>query len=415
MKRRTIAAVLLGVACAMPRFACGEIVSVDVSEWSTVSTGVTPSGWTVNGIDSYADDHSARFNLNEEFAQSPIFSGVITQVTMRVKSSSVDVTRFLNLIPTDPEGATVHKATPTKTLADETFVWSLSEGVRAFRLQNEGSGSAAGWGVAALTVYLDRPDAPKGLRDDPLYSDAFLASWQPDGRSVSYEVEVGRVVTTETPDERERIWDFSSLTNTGGNTITFTPPLPGSLAGVTGENLCLSGKAGGHIQVGKSGTGGKLVLPLGKKEGGVFCSFTAWRHASDDDGDAPVSYVTFSGETRGVDAVRVTGEPSQFQMALPNEAVSLVLSSYGTRRVCVSEAKAEADFIRVDVTTNICATIRTRQTETLVKDLTPGDWAWSVRAFDAKGIDSPWSPFRAVTLDASKPPRTPPGFAILIK
>lgn len=87
MEKRTIAAALLGVACAMPRFACGEIVSVDVSEWVAVGTGVTPSGWTVNGVDSYADG-SARFNLNEEFAQSPIFSGVITQVTMRVRSSS---------------------------------------------------------------------------------------------------------------------------------------------------------------------------------------------------------------------------------------------------------------------------------------------------------------------------------------
>ena len=132
-------------------------------------------------------------------------------------------------------------------------------------------------------------------------------------------------------------------------------------------------------------------------------------------GDALASYVTSSGETRGMDAIRVTGEPSQFQMALPNEAVSLVLSSYGTRRVCVSEAKAEADFIRVDVTTNLFKSVRTRQTETLVKDLTPGDWAWSVRAFDAKGIDSPWSPFRAVTLDPSRPPRQPPGFGIFVR
>lgn len=417
LKNPPIAAVLLGVACAMPRFACGEAVVVDVSEWTTITNGVTASGWTVNGIDSYADDHSARFNLNEEFAQSPTYSCVITQVTMRVKSSSLDVTRILKIIPTEPEGATKLAATPTERdhLTDETFSWSLSEDVRAFRLQNEGDGRAAGWGVAALTVYLDRIAAPTELKDDPLYRDAFSASWQPDERSVSFEVNVGRVVTTETPDERERIWDFSSLTNMSGNTVTFTLPLPGPLAGVTGENLCLSGSAGGHIQVGKSGTGGRLVLPLGKKEGGVSCSFTAWRHASDDDGDALVSYVTSSGETRGMDAVRVTGEPSQFQVALPNEAVSFVLSSYTTRRLCVSEVKAEADFIRVDVMTNHFATVCTLQSETLVKGLAPGDWVWSVRAFDEKGTDSPWSPFRAVTLDPSWPPWQPPGFGIFVR
>ena len=412
-----VVAVLFGAVCAMPRFAFGEAVSVDVSEWIAVGTGVTPSGWTVNGIDSYAEDHSARFNLNEEFAQSPIFSGVITQVTMRVKSSRIGVTRILKIIPTDSKGAPKLAATPTEKdcLTDESFSWLRSEGVRAFRLQNEGEGSAAGWGVASLTVYLDRLDAPTGLRDDPLYSDAFFASWQPDGRSVSFEVEVGRVVRTETPDERERIWDFSSLTNAGGNTLTFTPPLPGSLVGVTGENLCLSAGAGGHIQVGKRGIGGKLVLPLGKKGGGVDCSFTAWRHASDGDGDARVSYVTSSGETRDVYAVRVTDEPSRFRICLPNAAVFLVLSSYGTRRLCVSEVRAGADFIHVDVTTNHFKSVLTRRAETLVKDLAPGDWAWSVRAFDANGTDSPWSPFCAVTLDALKPPRPLPGFAIMIK
>ena len=416
LKNPPIAAVLLGVACAMPRFACGEAVVVDVSEWTTITNGVTPSGWTVNGMDPFADG-SARFNLNEEFAQSPTYSCVITQVTMRVKSSSLDVTRILKIIPTDPKGATPHKATPTKKdhLTDETFSWPPSEGVRAFRLQNEGAGSAAGWGVAALTVYLDRIAAPTELWDDPLYRDAFSASWQPDERSVSFEVNVGRVVTTETPDERERIWDFSSLTNTGGNTLDFALPLPGSLADVTGENLCLSGKAGGHIQVGKSETVGRLVLPLGKKEGGVSCSFTAWHHASDGDGDIPVSYVTSSGETKSMDAVRVTSEPSLFQVALPEDAASLVLSSYTTRRLCVSEVKAEADFIRVDVTTNFLATVCTLQPETLVKGLGPGDWVWSVRAFDEKGTDSPWSPFRAVTLDPSRPPRQPPGFGIFVR
>ena len=416
LKNPPIAAVLLGVACAMPRFACGEVVLVDVSEWTTITNGVTASGWTVKGMDPFADG-SARFNSNDDFALSPIFSGVITQVTMRVKSSSLDVTRILKIIPTEPEGATKLAATPTERdhLTDETFSWPPSEGVRAFKLQNEGAGSAAGWGVAALTVYLDRIAAPTELWDDPLYRDAFSASWQPDERSVSFEVNVGRVVTTETPDERERIWDFSSLTNMSGNTVTFTLPLPGPLAGVTGENLCLSGSAGGHIQVGKSETVGRLVLPLGKKEGGVSCSFTAWRHASDKDGDALVSYVTSSGETRGMDAVRVTGEPSQFQVALPEDAASLVLSSYTTRRLCVSEVKAEADFIRVDVTTNFLATVCTLQPETLVKGLAPGDWVWSARAFDEKGTDSPWSPFRAVTLDPSRPLRQPPGFGIFVR
>ena len=72
-------------------------------------------------------------------------------------------------------------------------------------------------------------------------------------------------------------------------------------------------------------------------------------------------------------------------------------------------------YVPGTATTNECAFVGTRTTEKLVKDLAPGEWMWAVRSFDAEGRDSPWSPFRTVVLDPTRPPRLRPGFMLQIR
>ena len=67
------------------------------------------------------------------------------------------------------------------------------------------------------------------------------------------------------------------------------------------------------------------------------------------------------------------------------------------------------------VATNEFKTIGARATEKVVKDLSPGEWLWAARSFDAEGRDSPWSPFRTVILDREMPCYPRPGFGILIQ
>ena len=197
----------------------GEVISFNVSEWADVSTGVTSEGWEVSGLDRYADNGATRFNTQDEYAISPEFKGVVTQVVMRVKSSNASMTRYLTLTPIDPSSsARQQKAAPSTSMSYQTFVWALSEGVQRFRLQNDTGQGNAGWGVSELTVYTARIDPPSGLRDDPLYCDAFLVGWDAVQQAVRYEVEYASV--TRTPPQYETVasWDFSTLTNIYGST-----------------------------------------------------------------------------------------------------------------------------------------------------------------------------------------------------
>ena len=420
MVARTILIGVVGIVFAMPRFVRAEAVSVDVSEWVAAETGETASGWTVRGIDSYADDGSARFNSNDDFAQSPVFASTITQVTMRVKSSSSTVTRILTIRPVDPEGAaTVYKAEPTTRdhLTDETFVWSPSEGVHAFRLQNEGVGSVAGWGIASLTVYTDRIEAPTGLRDDAPYRDAFLASWDGVPGARKYQLRYARYETVAG-------WNFSVLTNTSGNTVDLPKlKIPESLGVLSGINVCMQGHEGGHIQIGKGESLGCLVLPMPSGVGnvgattGVLC---AWKYPKTGKPTMPLYYVA-DGETNDLATVELTNERAEyrFPIAAGFAAESILLSS-ATNGIALADQNGR---VRVESFAIVSGpaeagdfkTVGSSGTEKLVRGLSPGGWAWSVRAFDAKGVDSPWSAFRSVTLDASKPPRVSPGFLLFVR
>ena len=420
MTARMILIGIVGIVFAMPRFVCAEAVGVDVSEWIATETGETASGWTVRGIDSYADDGSARFSSNDDFVQSPVFASTITQVTMRVKSSSSTVTRILTIRPVDPEGAaTVYKAEPTTRdhLTDETFVWSPSEGVHAFRLQNEGVGSVAGWGIASLTVYTDRIEAPTGLRDAAPCCDAFLASWDGVSGARKYQLRYARYETVAG-------WNFSVLTNTSGNTVDLPKlKIPESLGVLSGINVCMQGHEGGHIQIGKGESLGCLVLPMPSGVGnvgattGVLC---AWKYPKTGKPTMPLYYVA-DGETNDLATVELTNERAEyrFPIAAGFAAESILLSS-ATNGIALADQNGR---VRVESFAIVSGpaeagdfkTVGSSGTEKLVRGLSPGGWAWSVRAFDAKGVDSPWSAFRSVTLDASKPPRVSPGFLLFVR
>ena len=408
------------VLFATLRLARAEAVDVDISKWIATETGETPDGWMVCGVDSYKTDKSARFDSNDDFAQSPVFAATITQVTMRVKSSSLSVSRFLTIKPVDPEGAAAdYKATPTEGahFTDETFVWSPSEGVHAFRLQNDGVGSAAGWGGAALTVYTDRIEAPTGLRDDAPYRDAFLASWDgvPDARK--YQLRYARYETVAA-------WDFSVLTNTSGNTVDLPKlKIPESLGTLSGTNVCLQGHAGGHIQIGKGEQLGCLVLPMPQVTvvaGAMIGVLCAWKYPKNGKSTMPLYFVA-DGATNDLATIELTNERAEYRFPIPaGFAAESILLSSATNGIALADQNGR---VRVEgfaivsgpAVTGDFKTVGSSGTEKLVRGLSPGAWAWSVRAFDAKGVDSPWSAFRSVTLDASKPPLVPPGALLLLR
>lgn len=406
----------------------GDVISFNVSEWADVSTGVTSEGWEVMGLDRYADNGPTRFNTQDEYAISPEFKGVVTQVVMRVKSSNASMTRYLTLTPVDPSSSARRQTAAASTsLTNQTFVWAFSEGVRRFRLQNDTGQGNAGWGVSELTVYVARIDPPSGLRDDPLYCDAFLAGWDVVPKAVRYEVEY--VSVTRTPPQYETVvsWDFSTLTNTYGSTRDLDQlqvKFPDILGNLSGSNVCMQAYEGGHIQIGKGDNLGLLALPCQASGGGLTGILCAWKYPDGAKTTMPI-YSVRNGVTNDLAILEITKDRAEYRFPFPDDFVAdcILLSSTTNGlsqkdkngRVRVERFAVVSGYIPGTATTNECSFAGTRATEMLVKDLAPGEWMWAVRSFDAEGRDSLWSPFRTVILDPMCPPRLRPGFMLQIR
>ena len=406
----------------------GEVIPFDVFEWAAVSTGVTSEGWEVRGLDRYSDNGPTRFNAQDEYAISPGFKDVVTQVVIRVKSSNASMTRYLTLTPIElSSGAKPQTAAASTSLTNQTFVWALSEGVRRFRLQNDTGQGNAGWGVSELTVYTARIDPPSGLRDDSLYCDAFLAGWDAVPKAVRYEVEY--ISVTRTPPQYETVasWDFSMLTNTYGSTRDLDQlqvKFPDVFESLSGSNVCIQANESGHIQIGKGDNLGLLALPCQASGGGLTGILCAWKYPDSAKTTMPI-YSVRNGVTNDLATLEITKDRTEYRFPLPDDlATDCILLSSTTNglsqkdkngRVRVERFAVVSGYIPGTATTNEFLSVGTRTTEKQVKDLVSGEWMWAVRSFDAEDRDSPWSPFRTVILDPTRPPRPRPGLMLQVR
>ena len=413
---RTLPVVLLVVGLTMVEVVRGEVIAVDVAAWAEVGTGET-NGWTVGGIGIYVDG-GIKFSRESDFAMSPRFEDSVTQIVISVKSSGLDVVKKLMITPADPEGIAGYEASPTDSkYVSQVFSWSPSDGVRQFYLK-ESSGASGNWGVASLTVYTDRLESPTGLREETLYRDAFVAGWTAAPKAVRHEVRFASVTHVPPRFETAAAWDFSSLTNATGNSKDLEGlkgEYPNVLDGVTGMNLGLQKYDGGHLQIGKDNVAGAMELQLDAMASSRICFITNWRHDKDSSSGCSAFCLRGDGSTNEVIALTAGADPATDRFALPDGTCTLRVESPKSRRVEILSVIVAVDYVPGSVTTNGFSSIAAKTTGRMLKDLAPGEWVWSVRSFDATGRDSPWSPFRAVVLDADRPRRPRLGFGLMIR
>ena len=406
----------------VPFLVFGEVIEVDVGAWADVGTGMTEDGWEVSGIDRYSEKEGGytRLNTKDDYVLSPDFTNVVTQVVMRVKCSNVGTERFLTLTPTiSQDGARCQVAVPSESMMDETFTWTLSEDVRGFRLQNDTGKGTVTWAIASLTVFCTpRIVPPTGLREDALYRDAFAAAWDPASKAVRYDVKYASVTRIQPSYETVVEWNFSSVTNTSGNAKDFEElrkEFPNVLDGVTGTNLGLQGKDGGHLQIGKSDVAGAMELQLDATVSSRICLVTNWRHDKDSSSGCSAFCLGEDGSTNEVISLTAGASPATDMFALPDGTCTLRVESLKSRRVEVLSVIVATDYDPGSVTTNEFKILKSRATEKVVKGLAPGEWLWAVRSLDADGRDSPWSPYRTVILDPKSRSYPWPGFGVSIR
>lgn len=415
-----------------PAVTFGEVIEVDVGVWTDVGTGMTADGWEVSKIERYSDG-GAQFKSSTAYALSPVYEDVVTQIVMSVKSSNVKPEKILMIVPTVSKDAPTHDVEPTpdsKNYVIETFWWRVSENVHQVCLQ-ESEGSSGNWGVKSLTVYTDRIEPPKELREDALYRDAFAAGWSPAAKAVRYQVRYASVTRTPAQYETVSSWDFSSLTNTySGNPRTFDQlkeANPGKLDDLSGVNVCMEANESGHIQIGQRTKLGFLEFPMSSihEESGTLTGILrAWKHPDDSKCPTMPIYSVTDGVTNDLATLKLTTGNSEYRFQIPGNVAldSIVLSSTTNLmtqetshgRVRVESFAIVSNYTQASVTTNEFNSVGARTTEKVVKNLTPGEWLWSVRSFDAEDHDSPWSPFRTVILD-SHARDYPSKFTILIR
>ena len=402
----------------VPFHVFGEVIEVDVRAWADMGTGMT-NGWEVNGIGRTAADGLTRVKEIADYARSPEFDFNVTQLVMRVLCASAETKRFLTITPTisEPE-AQKHTAERSTTLIEQVFAWNPVEGVRQFRLQNDTGTGSTSWGIASLAVYTDRVAPPTGLREDALYRDALAAAWDPASKAIRYQIQYGSVTRIPPSYETVAEWNFSSLTNASGNSKdleALRKEFPNVLDGVTGVNLGLQQYDGGHLQVGKDNVAGAMEIQFGAAVSSRICFITNWRHDKDSSSGCSAFCLCGDGSTNEVISLTAGANPATDMFALPDGTCTLRVESPKSRRVEILSVIVVADYVPGSVTTNEFRTIGTLATAKVVKDLTPGEWLWAARSFDAEGRDSPWSPFRTVILDREMPRYPRPGFSILVR
>ena len=168
---------------------------------------------------------------------------------------------------------------------------------------------------------------------------------------------------------------------------------------------------------------GCLVLPMppiAEEVGAMRGVLCAWKYPKTGKPTMPLYYVA-DGETNDLATVELTNERAEYRFPIPaGFAAESILLSSATNGIALSDQNGRVRVESFAIVSGPAVagnfkTVGSSGTKKLVRGLSPGGWAWSVRAFDAKGIDSPWSSFRFVTLDASKPSRVPPGFLLFIR
>jgi len=413
---RALLSVLFLIVAVLAR---GEVIPVDVSDWVSATATVTKTGWTVSGIVPYDNGKAVNFTSPDAYARSPVYKGSITQLVAKVSSSSSELLRFLKAFPVAGSvSAPVWQMEPTITDAftEQSFCWNSDDRVRQFRLQIEGS-MTGNWRVRSLTVYTDRVEPPEDPQEDSIYSDALPVRWAPVERAVSYEVEAARVTTVLPEYHQLERWDFSILTNSTGNSLD-AESVPGfeRLVGVSGEYLNVQARSGGYLQAGNTNGKGKIRIALVSRGTRTAIMRLYRSESTGTDGEIEVSVVVSGGSTNRVCQPYLSTVPTDFLVEVPEDASELLVeTSVKARRIRVEDVKIVTDYVPGSARTNVLLSAQTAQNETILKKLSPGDLVWRVRSFDRDGIDSRWSPYRAVALDAANPPRNRPGLLVIIR
>ena len=257
---------------------------------------------------------------------------------------------------------------------------------------------------------------PENVRCEEVYRDRFVGRWSNCEETVSNVVEVKKTEFVDFDADWTCSWDFSSLTNTSGNTSKIELNESDLYSELSGETLRLPVRPSGILQIGVTGKPGALVLPAQESYSSLNLVFHGRRAG---DGKMPVRF-EIDGMTNFVTSLSLTtdGNMDWYVLPLTNVAdgASIMLGScvsmtnesvnVNDGRVWLTQVGFAESVVEAHVNTNSVLTKRFAAREsTKVTGLEPqSSYLFRVKSVGASGRESAFSPMCEVrTTDERKP------------
>ncbi len=402
----------------------------------------TTNGWTLSGIDSYADKPNIRLSEKEDYLISPTFSQRISRIELMVKSSSQTGRRlvFIPIYDGIPSNDTslwsLCDYSPNKdTYVPRTISFAHGANVHAFKMDFDNGGGSTGWGVSAMTIVThDAPDlaAPADLSASDVKKTSCRLSWTNPVNAVSNKIEVSQISVREAYGSALDEYDFAAFTNTATNAkdcYDKNSLQMDAYPSFSGTNIYAAGCSTGVVQISSSDSQGYLRYDFSSirdalaENADASLLVSAKKHATDISSvqwKLLVAQINDSGETNRTEEVDLCGEfpssPFSIQIDNPKNCQAIVLrpsdATKKNRRILVDHlAFTSTGPIAVCETNLVKTAFATGCTTCSIDGLTPRtEYIARATAFDTNGNESDPSEPISFTTDGSTPP-----FAIRLK
>jgi len=272
--------------------AAGDITNViDIAALAACGTGIT-NGWTLVGIDSYADKTSIRLSEQGDYLISPRFEYRVKEIVLKVKSSETP-NRKLTFFPyLDGDysalGAMSCEYSANKdTYVSQTLTFNENHRSRRFRIafDNPKNGTT-GWGIAYLAVITEdspRLCSPEDINIDHLHSNHARIRWEHNEAVSSYLVKISSV--SQIPESYSVItnYDFDDCINNGtSDTQDRSNDLHAKYPEFTAEKIYYPAQSRGVIRVSTTDINGRITHNGLTNYNDTTVEIVAKRHTSND-------------------------------------------------------------------------------------------------------------------------------------
>ena len=394
------------------------------------------NGWTLSGIDSYADKPNIRLSEKGDYLISPTFSQRISRIELMVKSSS-QTGRRLAFIPiydgipsNDTSLWSLCDYSPNKdTYVPRTISFAHGANVHAFKMGFDNGGGSTGWGVSAMTIVThDAPDlaAPADLSASDVKKTSCRLSWTNPVNAVSNKIEVSQISVREAYGSALDEYDFAAFTNTATNAKDCYDKNSLQMyayPSFSGTNIYAAGCSTGVVQISSSDFQGYLRYDFSSirdalaENADASLQVSARKHATDVSSvqwKLLVAQINDSGETNRTEEVDLCGEfpssPFSIQIDNPKNCQAIVLrpsdATKKNRRILVDHlAFTSTGPIAVCETNLISTVFATGAAKCTLSGLCPKtEYVARVTAFDETGNESDPSEPISFTTAGSTPP-----------